>query len=190
MRTRAPLLLKLAAILLALTTAAAAQDYPTKPVRIIVPFPPGAINDTVARLVATQLSTRLGKQVIVENRAGAGGIIATETGGERAEGRLHAAGRLELDHRPAWRCNAALRHRSSRSRRSPSLASAPNVSWCIRRCRRNSLKELIALAKEQPGKLQYASAGVGSSCISAPSCSSSRPASISCTCRSRAPARP
>ncbi len=71
--------LKAAALLLALTAAVAAQDYPTKPLRIIVPFPPGAFNDIVARLVATALSGRLGKQVIVENRAGAGGIIGAET---------------------------------------------------------------------------------------------------------------
>src|SRR5262245_37849057 len=64
--------------LLALTASVAAQDYPAKPVRLIVPFPPGAINDTVGRIVATQLSGRLGKQVIVENRSGAGGVIGTE----------------------------------------------------------------------------------------------------------------
>src|SRR5262245_54374494 len=72
-----------AALLLALTTAvaataAAAEDYPTKPVRMIIPFPPGAINDTVGRMIATPLSARLGKQVIVENRSGAGGVIGTE----------------------------------------------------------------------------------------------------------------
>src|SRR5690349_18037312 len=73
------LLLKAVALLLALTSSAAAQEFPTKPLRIIVPFPPGAFNDIAARLVATQLTGRLGKQVIVENRAGAGGIIAAET---------------------------------------------------------------------------------------------------------------
>ena len=73
------LLLKIAAgVLLALTTVAAAQDYPTKPVRVIIPFPPGAINDTVGRLIATQLSDRLGKQFVVDNRAGAGGVVGTE----------------------------------------------------------------------------------------------------------------
>src|SRR5205823_1629837 len=70
---------RLAAVLVVLgATAAAAQDYPSKPVRIIVPFPPGAINDTVGRLLATQLSARLGKQFVVENRGGAGGIVAGE----------------------------------------------------------------------------------------------------------------
>src|SRR5882672_9841724 len=72
------LLLKSAVLLLALTTAAAAQDYPARPVRLIIPFPPGGINDTVGRLVATQLSTRLGKQVVVDNRGGAGGMVGTE----------------------------------------------------------------------------------------------------------------
>ena len=67
-----------AATLLALTAVAAAQDYPTKPVRIIVPFPPGAINDTVGRMVGNHLSNRLGKQFVVENRAGAGGVVGAE----------------------------------------------------------------------------------------------------------------
>src|SRR5262249_50915738 len=71
--------LGLAAILVLFgATVAAAQDYPTKPVRVIIPFPPGAINDTVGRILAKHLSTRLGKQFIVENRGGAGGIVAGE----------------------------------------------------------------------------------------------------------------
>ena len=83
MWTSVPMSRKAASILLALTTLtfatiAAAQDYPTKPVRVIIPFPPGAINDTVGRLIATELTNRLGKQFIVDNRAGAGGVVGTE----------------------------------------------------------------------------------------------------------------
>src|SRR5262245_50846729 len=73
------LLLKTAGLLLALTTVAAAQEYPTRPVRLIIPFPPGGSNDVVGRVFATHLGERLGKQVIVDNRgAGAGGIVGTE----------------------------------------------------------------------------------------------------------------
>src|SRR5439155_25765826 len=73
------LLVKTAGLLVALTTAAAAQDYPAKPVRLIIPFPPGGSNDGVGRLFATHLSEKLGKQVVVDNRgAGAGGIVGTE----------------------------------------------------------------------------------------------------------------
>jgi tripartite-type tricarboxylate transporter receptor subunit TctC len=57
---------------------AGAQDYPTKPVRMIIPFPPGGSNDVVGRLVANGLSARLGQQVFVDNRSGAGGLIGTE----------------------------------------------------------------------------------------------------------------
>src|SRR5512132_2340838 len=67
-----------AALLLALSPVAIAADYPDRPVRLIIPFPPGGSNDVVGRLVAQQLSTKLGQQVYVDNRAGAGGTIGTE----------------------------------------------------------------------------------------------------------------
>jgi tripartite-type tricarboxylate transporter receptor subunit TctC len=67
-------LFRAAGLLLVLTTTVPAQDYPNKPVRLIIPFPPGGSNDVVGRLIATHLSERLGKQVVVDNRgAGAGG---------------------------------------------------------------------------------------------------------------------
>ena len=80
MRTR----LAAAAIATALATSAhvtaahAADEYPTRPVRVIVPFEPGGINETGARIVTTQLSERLGKQFIIEFKSGAGGMVGTE----------------------------------------------------------------------------------------------------------------
>src|SRR2546428_13135135 len=65
-------------LLLALfSIAAAAQTYPSKPVRLIIPFPPGGSNDVVGRMIAFQLSERLGKQVVADNQGGAGGLIGT-----------------------------------------------------------------------------------------------------------------
>src|SRR5260221_6062768 len=71
------LLLALVAAVLSATNAAA-QVYPSKPVRMVIPFPPGGSNDVVGRMIAFQLSERLGKQVVADNQGGAGGIIGTE----------------------------------------------------------------------------------------------------------------
>ena len=154
------LLLKTAALLLALTSGAAAQEFPTKPLRIIVPFPPGAFNDIVARLVATQLTGRLGKQVIVENRAGAGGIIAAETvANAPKDGHTLLLVSSSITVLPAMH---QLPYDTIKSFTPIAmLASAPNVVTGHPSLAANSLKELIALARKQPGKLQYASAGIG-----------------------------
>src|SRR5262249_2274906 len=68
----------IAAVALALTAAAKADDYPSRPVRIVVPFEPGGINDVAARVIATHLSERLGKQFLTEYKSGAGGMVGTE----------------------------------------------------------------------------------------------------------------
>jgi len=60
------------------TNGAEAQAYPAKPLRLVIPFPPGGSNDVVGRMIAIQLSERLGKSVVVDNQGGAGGIIGTE----------------------------------------------------------------------------------------------------------------
>src|SRR5436853_268447 len=72
------LFLALSAAALLYATSAAAQAYPSKPVRMIIPFPPGGSNDVVGRMIAFQLSERLGRQVVADNQGGAGGIIGTD----------------------------------------------------------------------------------------------------------------
>src|SRR2546430_10947007 len=66
--------------LFAAATHAAAQAYPSKPVRMVIPFPPGGSNDVVGRMIAFQLSERLGKQMVVDNQSGARGLIGAEAG--------------------------------------------------------------------------------------------------------------
>ena len=152
--------LKTAALVLALTTAVAAQDYPTKPVRIVVPFPPGALNDMVGRAIATPLSERLGKQFIVENRSGAGGTLGSELAANAPKD-----GHTLLIVSLAGAVNRWLYQLSYDPIASftpiSSLVTVPAVVAVNPNLPARSIKELVALAKEKPGQLQYASSGVG-----------------------------
>jgi tripartite-type tricarboxylate transporter receptor subunit TctC len=156
------LLLKTACLLLALTTAAAAQEYPTKPIRMIIPFPPGGSNDVVGRLFATHLSERLGKQVIVDNRgAGAGGIVGTEVVANSPHDG-YTIGIISLAHAVnPWLYKLPYDPIKAFTPVGI-LGSGPNVLVINPELPIHSVKELIAAAKEKPGQLQYASAGVGS----------------------------
>jgi tripartite-type tricarboxylate transporter receptor subunit TctC len=155
------LLLKAFGLLLALITAAAAQDYPNRPVRVIVPFPPGGVNDTVGRLISTHLSERLGKQFVVENKAGAASIVGSEIAANAPKdgytllvvSLVNAVNpwlyKLPYDPANAFTPVAF-------------LATAPNVMVVNPQLPAQSVQELIELAKAKPGDVPYATAGVGS----------------------------
>jgi tripartite-type tricarboxylate transporter receptor subunit TctC len=153
-------LLLTACIALALTTSVAALDYPTKPVRIVVPFPPGGFNDIVARLLATQLSERLGKQFIVENKTGAGGAIAGElVAGAPKDGHTLLIVSIAIAINPWMR---ALPYDTIKGFTPvAALATAPIVAVVNADLPAKSMQEFVALAKHKPGELKYASSGVG-----------------------------
>ena len=104
-------LLKAFALLLAFAAPAAAQDYPSKPLRLIIPFAPGGSVDIVARLAAQKLGDRLGKQVVAENRAGAGGMIGLELANAAPAGRPYARAGLAGACGQSAHPQAQLRHR-------------------------------------------------------------------------------
>lgn len=155
-------LLAAAGVLLALTAPAVAQsDYPNRPVRLIIPFPPGGSNDVVGRMIGEQLGKQLGKQVVIDNRGGAGGVIGTELASKAP-----ADGYTLLVISLAHAVNPSLYKLPYDPIKSFApigvMGSGPNVVAVNPQLPVNSIKELVALAKSKPGEIQYASAGVGS----------------------------
>jgi tripartite-type tricarboxylate transporter receptor subunit TctC len=151
------------ALLLALATSVAAQEYPTKPIRMIIPFPPGGGSDVTGRVVATALGERLGRQVIVENRAGAGGVIGSELAANAPKDGYTLL-MVSLAHTVnPWLYDLAGRYDPIKSFAPIAIIAASPVVLVVNpNMPVKSVAELVALAKKQPGKLQYASAGVGS----------------------------
>ena len=139
----------------------AAEAWPAKPVRIIVPFAPGGSNDTIGRLAAQQLGDRLGKQVIVDNRPGAGGLLGTEIVAKSPADGYTLLGvsaayaynpyiyKLPYDQEKAFAPIAMIATGPSGLAVNPSLPA-------------KTAKDVVALAKAKPGQLNYASAGPGS----------------------------
>jgi tripartite-type tricarboxylate transporter receptor subunit TctC len=152
------------ALLLALVASfswPAAADYPDRPVRLIIPFPPGGSNDVVGRLVANQLSEKLGHKVYVDNRGGAGGVIGTEAAASAApDGYTLLVVSIAHAVNPAL---YTLKYDPIKSFTPISImATGPNVLVVHPSLPVTNVKELVALAKEKPGSIDYASAGVGS----------------------------
>jgi tripartite-type tricarboxylate transporter receptor subunit TctC len=161
LRVRLPTAAGLAFAMLVLASPAVAQDYPVRPVRLIIPFPPGGSNDVVGRLIATHLAERLGKQVVVDNRAGAGGVIGTEAVAKSPPDG-YTLGIISMAHA----VNPWLYKLSYDPIKDFApvglLAKGANVLVVHPSLPVKSVTELVALAKQKPGDLQYASAGIGS----------------------------
>lgn len=142
--------------------AVLAQSYPVKPVRMIVPFPPGGGSDILARAVAEKLASALGQQFIIDNRSGAGGALGTELATKASPDGytliLNSSSALvigpNLVRNPPY---DPLRDLTS----VVLVASAPNVLVVHPSVPAKTVKELIALAKKRPGELNYASNGAG-----------------------------
>jgi tripartite-type tricarboxylate transporter receptor subunit TctC len=142
----------------------AAESYPAKPIRIVVGFPPGGFVDFTARLVAVPLGAAVGQQIVVENRAGAGGIVGTEIVARAPpDGYILTVGSagthgVNQSLYPRLPYNV-LRDFQPIAR----LADAPSILAVHPSLPVHSVKDLIALARSKPGQVNYASAGSGTS---------------------------
>src|SRR6266850_6818961 len=150
-------------VLLCAAALAQAQPYPARPIRLIVPFPPGGGNDTVARAIAQQLGPDLGQPVVIDNRPGAGGSVGAELAARApADGyTLFLAGVGSHAVNPNFHRN--LPYDPVKDFAPVSLiASAPSVLVLNPAVPARTLAEFTAYARANPGKLNYASNGNGS----------------------------
>ncbi|MBI3056675.1 MAG: tripartite tricarboxylate transporter substrate binding protein [Betaproteobacteria bacterium] len=154
--------LLIAAGLLCVAAGASAQNYPTKPVRIIVPFSPGGATDIVTRIVAQKLTEIWDQTLVVDNRAGAGGNI----GGELAAKATPDGYTLFM---PSGSVVTANQHMYKKLNWNPekdlvaitNVASGPQIVAVNPGFAAKNIKELIALAKAKPGAINFGSAGIG-----------------------------
>ncbi len=151
------------ALAFSLLAVANAQTYPAKAVRIIVPFPPGGGTDIVAREVAQKLSQRLGQPFLIENRAGAGGTVGSEALAKAPADGYTLGMATSSTHGVAPSVYPNLGYDAVRDFVPVTLiATTPFVLAVHPSLPVKSVSDLIALAKRQPGKLNYGSAGNGS----------------------------
>ena len=151
----------LALLLAVFSGVSFSQAYPTKPVRLIIPFPPGGSNDVVGRAIGQQLGERLGQSVVIDNRGGAGGVIGTNEAAKAAPDGYTlllistafptsiAFDRLPQDAMKSFTPVAMLGS-------GPALLVVPAASPA------NSVRDLLNSLREKPGELNAAAAGIGS----------------------------
>ncbi|HSN41737.1 MAG TPA: tripartite tricarboxylate transporter substrate binding protein [Burkholderiales bacterium] len=160
----AVLILALCAIFPAAACAEAAAAYPAKPIRLIVPFPPGGGNDVIARVVGKQLSERWNQQIVIDNRGGANGMLGLSLLAQAAPDgytlAVGAAGPLAVN--PSL--YSKMPYDSLKSFAPvTNMVNFPLLLVTHPSLPAKSVKELIALAKAQPGRLNFASPGSGNS---------------------------
>jgi tripartite-type tricarboxylate transporter receptor subunit TctC len=141
---------------------ATAQSWPAKPIKLIVPFPPGGLIDTMARLITPRLAQELGQAVVVENKPGAGGNLgAAEVARSAPDGYTLLMASPPLTISPA--IYATMPYKPEQIVPIGMIGRVPNVLLVNPKSGINSVAELLAKAKSNPGKLNYASNGNGTS---------------------------
>ena len=157
---KAPLALLLAAAALVASAPVAPQQYPAKPVKLIVPFAPGGGSDVIGRFIAQRLTTTLGQQIVVENRAGAGGLIGVEAGIKSPSDGYTLT--LIPSSYTAYPSIYKLRF-DPVADLAPiiQIAQGPLLVVVHPVLPARTTQELIALARSRPGKLNFASPGQG-----------------------------
>jgi tripartite-type tricarboxylate transporter receptor subunit TctC len=151
----------LAAVLAFFTGISLAQTYPVKPVRLIIPFPPGGSNDVVGRSIGQQLGERLGQSVVIDNRGGAGSVIGTNEAAKAAPD-----GYTLLLISTAFPTSIAFHRLPQDAMKSfvpvAMLGSGPALLVVPASSPANSVGELLGFLKSKPGELNAAAAGIGS----------------------------
>ena len=141
---------------------AAAQDYPTRSIRLIVPFPPGGPNDIIARVIGQRMSELTGQPVVVDNRGGQGGVLGTDAVAKAAPDgytiAISSAGALAISPGMEKVAYDTLKDLAPVTL----VATVPEMLVVASNVPAKNISELIALAKAQPGKLNFASSGPGS----------------------------
>jgi tripartite-type tricarboxylate transporter receptor subunit TctC len=152
-----------AALLLAATVPAAAQSYPTKTIRLVVPFPPGGGSDTMGRIVGQKLGERLGQQVVVDNRPGAGGSIGADAVAKAAPDgyTLLLGSASEIAQYP--NVNPRLPYDPQRDLAPVTLVgNVPLLLVVHPSLPVKNVRDVVALAQKMPGQINFSSAGNGS----------------------------
>jgi len=155
-------LLKASTALVFVPGFASAQTFPAKPIKLVVPFPPGGLIDTMARMVGPRLALELGQPIVIENRPGAGGNIgAAEVARSSPDGYTLLMASPPLTISPAL--YPTMPYKPEQITPVGLIGRVPNVLVVSSKSSINSVAELLAKAKSAPGKLNYASNGNGTS---------------------------
>jgi tripartite-type tricarboxylate transporter receptor subunit TctC len=149
------------ALLLLFSSAAVAEEFPSKPIRLIVPFPPGGPNDIIARVVGQRMSEICKQPVIIDNRGGQAGVLGTDAVAKAAPDgytiAITSASSLAIS-----TTMEKIAYDPQKDLAPVTLvASVPEMLVVAGNVPARNMAELVALAKAQPGKLNFASAGVG-----------------------------